>query len=95
MDWSGPDTTFSGNEGGNEEVKRQNLKRGHSESSRGARKYLRPDWCYAFNTEGGCSRSSGDTCKKGSRVLKHFCSHVDADGKMCAAKDHGEAGHEQ
>ena len=91
MDWSGTDTSF----GGNEEAKRSKFKREPSGSSRGARKYLKPDWCYDFNKEGGCSRSSGDTCRRGSVVLKHCCSYVDADGKMCAAKDHGEAGHEQ
>ena len=91
MDWSNQEAVF----GTNEEFRRNHLKRTHSESSRTGGKNPRVNWCFAFNTTGGCKRSSGDTCKKDGRVLKHSCSFVDADGKMCGAKDHGEAGHEQ
>ena len=71
------------------------MKRVHSESSKYGKKHPRPDWCFAFNSIDGCNRSSGESCRKDGRVLKHCCSFVDADGKMCTAKDHGEAGHEQ
>lgn len=92
MDWTGTEAMFSSSI---DEGKRKGLKRVHSESSKYGKKYLRPDWCFAFNSIDGCKRSSGDSCRKDGKVLKHCCSFVDADGKMCTAKDHGEAGHEQ
>ena len=50
--------------------------------------------CYAFNSPGGCSRSSGLVCRYKGREFKHCCSKVEANGFLCGATDHGVHGHE-
>ena len=50
--------------------------------------------CYAFNSPGGCSKSSGQACKnKYGKEFKHCCSHVEASGFLCGAENHGRHEH--
>ena len=51
------------------------------------------DSCFAFNSEKGCNRSSGEACFKYGRWFKHQCSHILEDGSVCGASDHGNDKH--
>ena len=87
MDWPGASASSSNLE------KKKPGKRSNSEAYKPEKKSARTDVCYAFNSSSGCVRSSGETCSKDGRVFKHYCTHVDDGGKVCAAKDHGKEGH--
>ena len=90
MDWEGADTTFSNKV---EVRKRGLIKHPSGSPSKIPKRDMRSDMCWAFNTASGCSRSDGEVCVKKGRELKHCCSKVEADGRVCASKEHGEAGH--
>ena len=90
MDWEGAYTTFSNKV---EVRKRGLIKHPSGSPSKIPKRDMRSDMCWAFNTASGCSRSDGKVCVKKGRELKHCCSKVEADGRVCASKEHGEAGH--
>ena len=50
--------------------------------------------CFDFNSDKGCSRSSGDSCTDKYNVShKHVCGHIKDGGEICGAKDHGAHSH--
>ena len=88
MDWPGAGSSSSSSLDRKKPIKRPN-----SEAYKLEKKNARTDVCFASNSASGCARSSSETCYKNRVVLKHYCTHVDGQGKMCAAKDHGRERH--
>ena len=68
-------------------------KRAQTVSNDGEKKRLRLELCYAFNSNSGCPRSKGEKCVRNGKHLLHVCSHVEQNGSVCGAKDHGLKGH--
>ena len=91
MDWSSKSPMMNSNIGRFEGGKRPVVVT-PSKSGKKARKDV--EVCYAFNSPGGCSKSSGQSCKgKKGQDFKHCCNQMDASGFLCGAVDHGRHEH--
>ena len=68
-------------------------KRDNTEAYKSGRKIVKSNACFMFNSASGCNRSNGESCTKRGVVYKHYCNHVNGEGKICGAKDHGRDEH--
>ena len=99
MDWTG--ASASGESGNSkdhgspfkQDKRMGSGKRSQSTTSDGENKRPRFELCYAFNSEGGCPRSKGDKCVKNGKTLVHLCGHLDSNGAVCGARNHGLKSH--
>ena len=95
MDWSSQNTSSNSGYSKPDIGKRSGQKR-NAEGVKVEKRDSKKDVavCYAFNSPGGCSKSSGRACRNGyGKEFKHCCSHVEASGFLCGAEDHGRHGH--